>query len=138
MIIAQDTRAHLGIRVLVTSAGLLLWLVAAGPADAGGAPCPDVDMDGYADCTVPGCDDTGLMCGDCDDGDANVNPAEVEACNHVDDDCNGLTDEGFSQPISSVEFQDVASGAPSDNHGVSIANLGDVTGDGVDDIAVGI
>jgi hypothetical protein len=31
--------------------------------------------------------------GDCDDGNAKVNPAAKEVCNGVDDDCNGVTDD---------------------------------------------
>ena len=58
---------------------------------------PDADGDGYgagtgtASCASPAgysaTDD------DCDDGDANLNPGEVETCNAVDDDCDGSTDE---------------------------------------------
>jgi hypothetical protein len=34
--------------------------------------------------------------GDCDDSEALVNPAAVETCNHVDDDCEGGVDEGLT------------------------------------------
>ncbi len=62
---------------------------------AGQTPWPvDLDGDGY------GSEETGLQCdpggdyvaegGDCDDGDAGVNPGAVEVCeNGVDDDCDG-------------------------------------------------
>jgi hypothetical protein len=59
---------------------------------------PDVDGDGYGDidgevlaCVMP----TGYIPfgGDCDDGDAAVNPAADEVCNGVDDNCDGVTDE---------------------------------------------
>ena len=36
-----------------------------------------------------------LQGGDCEDGDAAVNPAATEACNGIDDDCDGDVDEGF-------------------------------------------
>jgi len=36
---------------------------------------------------------TATSSGDCDDVDPDVNPAEPEACNDKDDDCNGETDE---------------------------------------------
>ena len=59
----------------------------------------DADGDGYGDA-----DSTTLACAapsgtvadatDCDDGDAGVNPAAAEACNGVDDDCDGSVDEG--------------------------------------------
>lgn len=32
---------------------------------------------------------------DCDDGDPNINPAAPEACNTIDDDCDGQVDEGL-------------------------------------------
>lgn len=60
----------------------------------------DIDDDGYGDgevsaqaCTVPlgysGVD------GDCDDGDAEIYPGAAEACDQVDQDCDGQVDEGF-------------------------------------------
>jgi hypothetical protein len=56
-------------------------------------PCPDADGDGYADCTVPECDPTGLQCGDCDDTRDYVNPGEQEICDDgLDNDCDGFTD----------------------------------------------
>jgi hypothetical protein len=44
----------------------------------------DDDGDGFA-----------LEFGDCDDTNANVNPDENEDCNNLDDNCDGVTDEGF-------------------------------------------
>ena len=35
------------------------------------------------------------LVGDCDDGDVSVNPEAPEICNGVDDDCDGLVDEGL-------------------------------------------
>jgi hypothetical protein len=73
----------------------------------GGESCyTDGDGDGYrpagtdtvasadADCTDPG--EAGLAVDptDCDDTNATVSPAGAEACNRVDDDCDGATDEG--------------------------------------------
>lgn len=33
---------------------------------------------------------------DCNDGNASINPAAVEACNSIDDNCNSLTDDGLT------------------------------------------
>jgi hypothetical protein len=58
----------------------------------------DGDLDGYGDaletttaCSEPSgyCDDSS----DCDDDDPDVNPAASEACNGIDDDCDGSVDE---------------------------------------------
>jgi len=38
-------------------------------------------------------DDYGMAC-DCKDNNASIHPAAPEICNHVDDNCNGMTDEG--------------------------------------------
>ncbi|MCB9744702.1 MAG: hypothetical protein H6741_26955 [Alphaproteobacteria bacterium] len=58
----------------------------------------DYDADGYGDdslaqlaCEQPGT--SSAVGGDCDDGDADVNPAAQEVCNSVDDDCDGLIDD---------------------------------------------
>lgn len=62
---------------------------------------PDEDEDGYGDADSdgirtcsgppPGWADNG---GDCLDDDESVNPAGVETCNGLDDDCDDATDEG--------------------------------------------
>ncbi|MDP7115044.1 MAG: putative metal-binding motif-containing protein, partial [Myxococcota bacterium] len=58
----------------------------------------DADGDGFGDpassvlaCDVPA--DHVADAGDCDDGDPAVNPAAVEICNGIDDDCDPATDE---------------------------------------------
>ncbi len=55
------------------------------------ASCTDLDNDGYGRPTTESCDYFGR---DCDDGNPNVHPAEMEtAChNGLDDDCDGLAD----------------------------------------------
>ena len=58
----------------------------------------DADGDGWGhtDSTTEACWQPAAYAaedGDCDDGDAAVNPGALEACNEVDDDCDGATDE---------------------------------------------
>lgn len=79
----------------------------AGPSDAGeGDACTattfwrDADGDGFGDdamamtaCVAPaGFVEVG---GDCDDARATAYPGATEACNGIDDDCNGAVDEGL-------------------------------------------
>jgi hypothetical protein len=45
--------------------------------------CTDNDADGFTTCQ-----------GDCDDNNLNTNPAAVEVCNGIDDNCDGQVDEG--------------------------------------------
>jgi len=60
----------------------------------------DKDGDGYGDdaSAVESClvvDGLVTLGGDCDDLDVYVHPGVNEACNLVDDDCDGVADEGF-------------------------------------------
>ncbi len=61
----------------------------------------DADWDGYGvtttstyECTPP----TGFVtvAGDCDDGDATINPGATETCDGVDEDCDGIVDDGIT------------------------------------------
>jgi hypothetical protein len=61
---------------------------------------PDADSDGYGSnstwvltCSAP--PGHVLSRTDCDDGDASVNPGAVEVCNWIDDDCDGVLDDGL-------------------------------------------
>ena len=61
----------------------------------------DLDGDGYGDAgdTIQDCvQPTGYLAlaGDCDDHNATINPASVESCNGLDDNCNGDVDETFT------------------------------------------
>jgi hypothetical protein len=49
---------------------------------------PDADGDGFTSAQ-----------GDCDDGEAGVNPAAVERCNGVDEDCDGAVDEDAAETV---------------------------------------
>jgi hypothetical protein len=98
--------------------------------------CEDADGDGYADCSVLGCDASGKVCGDCDDHDPAIHPGAVEVCNRRDDNCDGRTDEGSSRLWSQAKFTDPA-GTPGAGFGSSVVAVADVNHDGVSDLAVG-
>jgi hypothetical protein len=95
----------------------------------------DLDGDGYGDpataytdCFQP----NGYVAfgGDCDDGDANVNPGVFEVCgNGIDDDCNGQVDEGCCPVAFLPEPTSPTGGSP-----VSLAAV-DFNGDGRPDVA---
>lgn len=52
----------------------------------------DMDMDGVFGCGI-----------DCDDNDPNVYPGATEACNFIDDDCNGILDDDPQCPKCLIE-----------------------------------
>ncbi len=55
--------------------------------------CQDQDADGYGYPGQPTCPAGAEP--DCNDGDASINPAAVDLCNGVDDNCSGAVDEDF-------------------------------------------
>lgn len=61
----------------------------------------DADGDGYQDATCCNVDGAGTrVCGnDCNDNMRSTNPNSVEACNHVDDDCDTGIDEMVTVPL---------------------------------------
>ena len=63
----------------------------------------DADGDGYGGIIFElACEaSTGFVSldGDCDDNNPNVSPSETEACNEVDDDCNGDIDDGIATSL---------------------------------------
>ncbi|MBP7147527.1 MAG: thrombospondin type 3 repeat-containing protein [Acidobacteria bacterium] len=54
-------------------------------------PCTDADGDTWGAAGTPS---FGCHGNDCDDDDPDVNPGAVEVCDGVDNDCNGIPDEG--------------------------------------------
>jgi hypothetical protein len=70
-----------------------------GQVDEGLPQHADLDGDGFGDpANVIGCEDGAVVDGsDCDDADAEVNPAADERCDGLDDDCDEAVDEGLSQ-----------------------------------------
>jgi Cys-rich repeat protein len=55
--------------------------------------CDDADGDGHQDAACGGMD--------CNDGDPDIYPGAPEACNGIDDDCDGQVDEGCPAPCAS-------------------------------------
>jgi hypothetical protein len=77
----------------------------------------DDDGDGFCEGTSPlGCTD-GTTAGDCDDGAYTVNPARTEvACDSVDQDCDGLSDDAPDEDADGYDLCDPAD--PGDTDGL--------------------
>ena len=61
----------------------------------------DADGDGYGDPNMPSTDCSGgegyvYYGDDCDDSDPQIHPFQIEYCDGIDNDCNGITDDGVS------------------------------------------
>ena len=103
---------------------------------------PDADSDGYGSgAAVMACDggaNTAEVLGDCDEGNAAVNPGETEVCgNHLDDDCDGTTNGCNPGGELSLANYGRVTGSAGDLLGISLAGGHDLNNDGVDDWAVG-
>ena len=79
---------------------------------------PDADGDLYGDASGEPVVDCAPPSGyvvdstDCDDSDATVNPGEIEACNGVDDNCDGELDEGLELVTFFLDEDDDGYGIP--------------------------
>ncbi|MEZ4317886.1 MAG: putative metal-binding motif-containing protein [Myxococcota bacterium] len=98
----------------------------------------DADGDGFgvsqtaSACTAPA--GYAAMAGDCDDTLASVNPGRSEVCNNgLDDDCDDTTNCRLS---GSYFASDADRSIPIPSNASNLAILGDVVGNGADDIAV--
>ncbi|HYV86171.1 MAG TPA: MopE-related protein [Patescibacteria group bacterium] len=99
--------------------------------------CRDADADGQADCTVPGCTGVEFACGDCNDSDASVHSGAAEVCNHKDDNCDGRVDEGAATAWFTRKLTRPVPVA-GEHFGSGVIPIGDVTGDGIIDLARGM
>lgn len=61
--------------------------------DADGYGNPNVSLSEYLSCSAGNVDNDQ----DCDDNNADVNPAAIEICDGLDNNCDGTTDEGFDK-----------------------------------------
>ena len=106
---------------------------------------PDGDLDGYGDrdaagllsCDPPALDAT-LDASDCDDADEQVYPGAREACDGVDNDCDGVLDLCTEGPVALSGTSWWWDGRSADDHaGTVVSVLPDVSGDGLPDLAIG-
>ena len=109
------------------------------PAD-GTTYYTDSDLDGYGDpaAALIACgEDTGVVSNytDCDDGDSTISPAATEdATNGVDDDCDGVTDEGTVEDASGWS---VIGDMAGDALGSAVWAVSDADDDGLDELVIG-
>jgi hypothetical protein len=82
----------------------------------------DADRDGFgSDADVLACDRPAghiLDDGDCDDGNAAVNPDADEVCNTIDDDCDGLSDDA-DPSVDPSTYEDWHRDADGDTYGAA-------------------
>ncbi len=110
-----------------------------GPGATGAATFwRDVDTDGHGDAADPtsACEAPlgyADLDDDCDDGDASTYPGAPEQCDGADHDCDGVATCDVA-----IDDDTTIRGNTGDLAGSSLAFVGDVTGDGVEDVFLGI
>ena len=105
----------------------------------------DADADGYGDIgsTTEACDlPSGYAASrdDCDDADATANPGNTEVCGDgVDNDCDGVSDMcgPWGEREADAADAQMYGESAGDDAGRSVAFVGDLDADGLDEIAVG-
>lgn len=124
------------------SFGLLVTLAACD--DKGGEDEQDTAPSGFDTHAPPGDDDgDGVTAddGDCDDNNPDVYPGRAEDCNGVDDNCNGLADEGFPDTdedgIADCVDEEECDNLDNDGDGQIDEDFPDTDGDGVKDCLEG-
>ncbi|MCK6507080.1 hypothetical protein L6R53_27530 [Myxococcota bacterium] len=102
----------------------------------------DGDGDGYGvdDAGVLACDEpdgaTDLV-GDCDDADASVSPGQQEVCNDgIDNDCDEAAADRCAADLGVADLA-IRGAASFDEVGISVVGLGDLDGDGHEDLGLG-
>jgi len=96
------------------------------PLDTGVVQLGDDDGDGVS-----------AADGDCDDDNADIHPGQTEACNAIDDNCNGLVDEGHpdvdQDGVADCQDFEECDGLDNDGDGDVDEGYADSDGDGVAD-----
>lgn len=79
----------------------------------------DTDMDGFGNVLFSETNCTGIIPfgyannnTDCNDGDYLINPAQLEICNGIDDDCNTIADDDLAFNFLYLDFDDDGFGDP--------------------------
>ncbi|MBT4166243.1 hypothetical protein HOE04_04365 [archaeon] len=75
--------------------------------------CEDLDLDGYDNCNPGETGDDGNPF-DCDDSSPTINPGTLEICNNIDDNCDGLIDNGLDC-VEEPEILSISSYTPNVN-----------------------
>jgi putative metal-binding protein/thrombospondin type 3 repeat protein len=76
--------------VSYTATTAVLTIVTDGPC------CPDADNDSFSVCSGSCVLDVGKVCGDCNDSNPAIGLGSAEICDGLDNDCNGLVDDGLA------------------------------------------
>lgn len=89
-----------------------------------GAAYADVDGDGVGhDSPLAGCNQSSgqfvSATGDCDDMDARISPRLEELCDGLDNNCNGVADEGLLDPGAVMDTETLLDGVDSNCNGLS-------------------